>query len=244
MFLSSREAVTPCCPCSVSLWLTPFPRDDPCDLLHVLLEFDVKGLVAKNGVLFSNKYDPLPLLGLALTPSLTLSLLHSQQNVRVNNLFLHHFTHLLSFSLSIHHSLSFLTLHQWIFLSLPLCPLVSPLISPWLSHVLFQSTGAQGGNEIWRPSLNGHAHILCNYLGLRTGAQLSIYKSVLLTGPSRLLKPYPADASWWDSDPWPFTPLGLLGVTCDPALGSLRVCSVWPLQASWPPKSQLCLICP
>lgn len=146
--------------------------------------------------------------------------------------------------LSLYITLSFLTLHQWIFLSLPLCPLVSPLISPWLSHVLFQSTGAQGGNEIWRPSLNGHAHILCNYLGLRTGAQLSIYKSVLLTGPSRLLKPYPADASWWDFDPWPFTPLGLLGVTCDPALGSLRVCSVWPLRASWPPKSQLCLICP
>lgn len=137
-----------------------------------------------------------------------------------------------------------LTLHQWIFLSLAFCPLVSPLVSPWLSHVLFQSTGAQGGNEIWRPSLNGHAHILCNYLGLTTGARFSIYKSVLLTGPSQLLKPYPADASWWDSDPWPFTLLGLLGVTCDPALGSLGVCSVWPLQASWPPKSQLCMICP
>ena len=35
-----------------------------------------KGPVAKNGVLFSNKYDPLPLLllGLALALSLTLTL--------------------------------------------------------------------------------------------------------------------------------------------------------------------------
>lgn len=75
MLLSSREAVTPCCPCFVSFRLPEFPGDDPCDLLPVLLEFDVKGLVAKNGVLFSNKYDPLPLLlvSLALTLSLTLT---------------------------------------------------------------------------------------------------------------------------------------------------------------------------
>lgn len=146
--------------------------------------------------------------------------------------------------LSLARSLSCRPLHHWIFLSLPSCPLVLPLVSPWLSHVLFQSTGAQGGNEIWPPSLNGHAHILCNYLRLRAGAWFSIYKSVPLTGPSRLLKPYPADASWWDYDPWPFTPLGLLGVTCDPVLGSLRVCSVWPPRASWPLQSQLCLICP
>lgn len=60
----------------MSFRLPAFPWDDPCDLLPVLLEFDVKGLVAKNGVLFSNKYDPLPLLllSLALTPSLTLTL--------------------------------------------------------------------------------------------------------------------------------------------------------------------------
>lgn len=103
----------------------------------------------------------------------------------------------LSLPLSVLHFLAFLLLlHCRILLSLLLCPLVSPLASPWLSHVLFQSTGAQGGNEIWRPSLNGHAHILCNYLGLRTRAGLSIYKSVPLAGPSRLLKPYPADASW------------------------------------------------
>lgn len=82
-----------------------------------------------------------------------------------------------------HHLLSSLHLHQWIFLSLPLCPLVSPLVSPWLSHVLFQSTGAQGGNEIWRPSLNGRAHILCNYLRLRAAARLRIYKSVASRWP-------------------------------------------------------------
>lgn len=60
----------------MSFRLPAFPWDDPCDLLPVLLEFDVKGLVAKNGVLFSNKYDPLPLLllSLALSPSLTLTL--------------------------------------------------------------------------------------------------------------------------------------------------------------------------
>lgn len=54
----------------MSFRLPAFPGDDPCDLLPVLLEFDVKGLVAKNGVLFSNKYDPLPLpvLGLVLIP--------------------------------------------------------------------------------------------------------------------------------------------------------------------------------
>lgn len=60
----------------MSFRLPAFPWDDPCDLLPVLLEFDVKGLVAKNGVLFSNKYDPLPLLllSLVLSPSLTLTL--------------------------------------------------------------------------------------------------------------------------------------------------------------------------
>lgn len=59
----------------MSFRLPAFPGDDPCDLLPVLLEFDVKGLVAKNGVLFSNKYDPLPLLlvSLELTPYLTLT---------------------------------------------------------------------------------------------------------------------------------------------------------------------------
>lgn len=74
MLLSSRDAVTPCCPCFVSFRLPAFPWDDPCDLLPVLLEFDVKGLVAKNGVLFSNKYDPLPLLRLSLALTLSLSL--------------------------------------------------------------------------------------------------------------------------------------------------------------------------
>lgn len=73
MLLSSREAVTPCCPCFVSFRLPAFPGDDPSDLLPVLLEFDVKGLVAKNGVLFSNKYDPLPLPLLGLAHSLSLS---------------------------------------------------------------------------------------------------------------------------------------------------------------------------
>lgn len=59
----------------MSFRLPAFPGDDPCDLLPVLLEFDVKGLVAKNGVLFSNKYDPLPLLlvSLELTPYLALT---------------------------------------------------------------------------------------------------------------------------------------------------------------------------
>lgn len=165
----------------MSFRLPAFPGDDPCDLLPVLLEFDVKGLVAKNGVLFGNKYDPLLLL--SLTPTLS------------------HFITCLS-TLTLFSS-NFLSLSVTFYLFFPcingssfLCPMVSPLVSPWLSHVLFQSTGAQGGNEIWRPSLDGHAHILCNYLGLRAGAQLSIYKSVPLTGPSRLLKPYPADASW------------------------------------------------
>lgn len=133
---------------------------------------------------------PLPLLGvsLALTPDLTptFQIAYSLFTLLPSNL-------VPSLSLS---PSSPLPLHQWIFLSLPFCPLVSPLVSPWLSHVLFQSTGAQGGNEIWRPSLNGRAHILCNYLRLRAGARLGIYKSVPLAGPSRLLKPYPADASW------------------------------------------------
>lgn len=71
MLLSSREAVTPCCPCFVSFRLPAFPGDDPCDLFRVLLEFDVKGLVAKNGGLFSNKYDPLPPLRLNLEPTLS-----------------------------------------------------------------------------------------------------------------------------------------------------------------------------
>lgn len=183
MLFSSREAVTPCCPCFVSFRLPAFPGDDPCDLLRVLLEFDVKGLVAKNGGLFSNKYDPLPLLLLNLEPTL----LHTFKLAYL----IFHF----SFPFSRSPSIS-CPLHHWIFLSLASCPLVLPLVSPWLSHVLFQSTGAQGGNEIWPPSLNGHAHILCNYLRLRAGARFSIYKSVPLSGPSRLLKPYPADASW------------------------------------------------
>lgn len=137
-----------------------------------------KGLVAKNGVLFSNKYDPLPLLLLA--PAFTLS--HSD-----------FVTCLLTLTLFPSFSLS----SSLASMDLPFSPSLPPgLVSPWPSHVLFQSTGAQGGNEIWRPSLNGHAHILCNYLRLRTRAQLSIYKSVPLTGPSRLLKLYPADASW------------------------------------------------
>lgn len=75
MLLSSHKAVTPCCPCFVSFRLPAFPGDDLCDLLPVLLEFDVKGLVAKNGVLFSNKYDPLPLLLVSLV--LTLSVFPS-----------------------------------------------------------------------------------------------------------------------------------------------------------------------
>lgn len=179
MLLSSREAVTSCCPCFVSFRLPAFPRDDPCDLLPVLLEFDVKGLVAKNGGLFSSKYDPLPPLLLNLEPTFKLAYL---------------IFHTLLFLFPAQ-SLPLRPLHHWIFLSLPSCPLVLPLVSPWLSHVLFQSTGAQGGNEIWPPSLNGHAHILCNYLRLRAGARFSIYKSVPLSGPSRLLKPYPADAS-------------------------------------------------
>lgn len=183
MLLSSREAVTPCCPCSVSFRLPAFPGDDPCDLLPVLLEFDVKGLVAKNGGLFSNKYDPLPWLLLNLEPTLS-------RTFKLTCLIFHTFLFL-----SLARSPSLCPLHHWIFLSLPSCPLVLPLVSPWLSHVLFQSTGAQGGNEIWPPSLNGHAHILCNYLRLRAGARFSIYKSVPLSGPSRLLKPYPADAS-------------------------------------------------
>lgn len=62
----------------MSFRLPAFPGDDPCDLLPVLLEFDVKGLVAKNGVLFSNKYDPLPLLSLASTPSLGLYFTESE----------------------------------------------------------------------------------------------------------------------------------------------------------------------
>ncbi len=138
---------------------------------------------------------PLLLLGLALTLFLSLSLSRSDFITCLFTLTLFP-SSFLPLPLSIRHFLSLLPLHRWIFLSLPLCPMVSPLVSSWLSHVLFQSTGAQGGNEIWRPSLNGHAHILCNYLGLRAGARLSIYKSVPLTGPSRLLKPYPADASW------------------------------------------------
>lgn len=74
MLLSSREAVTPCCPGFVSFRLLAFPGDDPRDLLPVLLEFDVKGLVAKNGVLFSNKNDPLPLLPVRLSLTLSLTL--------------------------------------------------------------------------------------------------------------------------------------------------------------------------
>lgn len=163
----------------MSFRLLAFPWVDPCDLLPVLLEFDVKGLVAKNGGLFSSKYDPLPPLLLNLEPTFKLAYL---------------IIHTLLFPFPVQ-SLPLRPLHHRIVLSLPSCPLVLPLVSPWLSHVLFQSTGAQGGNEIWPPSLNGHAHILCNYLRLRAGARFSIYKSVPLSGPSRLLKPYPADAS-------------------------------------------------
>lgn len=102
MLLSSREAVTPCCPCFVSFQLPAFPRDDPCDLLSVLLEFDVKGLVAKNRVLFSNKYDPLPLLLVSLSRNLTLQLIHSYSYF-IPSLFLslsHSFPLCLSLSIS------------------------------------------------------------------------------------------------------------------------------------------------
>lgn len=174
----------------MSFRLPAFPGDDPCDLLPVLLEFDVKGLVAKNGVLFSNKYDPLPLpvLGLVLIPlAPTLELPYSfSHNLHLTQLAL---------LLSICYILFFFCINGSSFLCLSALWFLPP-ISPWLSHVLFESTGAKGGNEIWQPSLNGHAHILCNYLRLRTGAQLSIYKSVPLPGPNRLLKPYPVSSSW------------------------------------------------
>jgi len=106
------------------------------------------------------------------------------------------------------------TLNQWIFLSMAFCPLLSPLISPWLSHVLFQSTGAKARNEIWRPSLNGHAHILCNYLGLGS-VSINLCSSL-------------APAAFWN----PIQPTHR-GETLTHDLSHRKGCWEWPVTLSW-----------
>lgn len=149
MLLSSREAVTPCCPCFVSFQLPPFPRDDPRDLLPVLLEFDVKGLVAKNGVLFSNKYDPLPHLTPILSLSLTLTLKLPYSLSQFPN-----FHPTISLPLPV----APLLLHQWLFLSLPFCPWSRLLSLSAISCIISAYRGSG-----WKWNMAAKPRRVCSY---------------------------------------------------------------------------------
>ena len=154
VLLWSGCAVAPCRPGCVQLRLLSSHWDGPCDLLCVGLEFDVKGLVARNGVLFGNKYDPFP-FSLALSLSLTPS-----------------------FCFSVSPSL------------VPLfCPLLSSLFSHWLSHVLFQSTGALVEMKYVCQASPGML-IFSVITRQRIQAAMGIYKSGI--SHHWLLKPYSA----------------------------------------------------